>query len=386
MVMRDKLRIAMVGLKGIPAKWGGIEKYVEEIGKRLVQRGHEVTVFGSRWYCEDYKEDFYKGIRIRRVPTIHSQAADALSNAFFAALVIIFSNYDIVHFHGYASYYFIPFIKAFGKRTVITAHGVESGWDNPKYSCLARKIIFGAFRVGIYQAHQVTTVANHLKSKIERDFGIKAEVLTSGIVQEKVQPPQLIKEKYGLQGEDYVLFLGRIDPIKRVEWVLDTKELLSDNFKIVIAGGAQDSSSNAYLQILEQKHKCDPRIIFTGPVFGDEKAELYSNCILFLSPSQDEGLPITLLEACSYGKCSIVTDIEAYREVIKNGLNGFLFPKDDKNEFINITNKVINMPAELIKNMGLEAKKTVEARFSWDVTLHSYEKLYSDLLSSSSRN
>ncbi len=376
----------MIGLKGIPAKWGGIEKYVEEIGVRLVQRGHEVIIFGSNWYSKSYPSQNYKGMKLVRVPAIHFQATDAFSNAFMATISIIFSKYDIVHFHGYASYYFIPLIKAFGKRTVITAHGVESGWDNPKYSRFGQKIIKSAFRVGIHHAHQVTTVANHLNLSIMRDYGVNAKILCSGISQEKVQPPRLIKERYDLNGNDYLLFLGRIDPIKRVEWVLDAKELLRDNTKIVIAGGAQDSSSSAYLHFLEQKHKYDPRIIFTGPVLGDEKSELYSNCILFLSPSQDEGLPITLLEACSYGKCSIVTDIEAYREVIKNEVNGFLFTKDDKNEFMNVTAKVINMSLESLKNIGLEAKSAVSARFNWDITIQAYEELYSTLLSPRMRN
>ena len=84
----NKVKIAIVGLKGIPAKWGGIEKYVEEVGKRLVKRGHEVTVFGSRWFCQDYSNKTYKGINIRRLPVINLQATDALSNAFLAMIAV----------------------------------------------------------------------------------------------------------------------------------------------------------------------------------------------------------------------------------------------------------------------------------------------------------
>ncbi len=374
------MRIAIVGTKGIPAKWGGMEKYVEEIGSRLVQKGHQVTVFGSRWYCRDYKGDYYRGVRIRRMPTIHLQAVDALTNALMATICIMFCSYDIVHFHGYASYYFIPLLKKLGRTTVLTAHGVESGWNNPKYGAFARRIIIGAFKTGVCRADRVTTVADHLRKKIAVGFGVDAEVCYSGITQESVQPPRLIRKKYGLCGNDYLLFLGRIDPIKRVEWVLDSKDILLSNLKIVIAGGAQDEVSTAYLFNLQQKYCGDSRIVFTGPVTGDEKSELLSNCLMFVSASQDEGLPITLLEACSFSRAAVVTDIEAHREVITDGLNGFLFPKDDKERFLNGLKHTSDMPRQSLERIGMTAKKTVGTRFNWDHTADSYESLYADLL------
>lgn len=374
-----------MGLKGIPAKWGGMEKYVEEIGCRLAERGHEITVFGSRWYCKDYKNDYYKGIRIRRVPTLHSRATDALSCAFMATLSTVFAKYDIVHLHGYASYYFIPLLRAFGKTTVITTHGIESGWENPKYGTIGKNTIARAFKTGINRAHQITTVANYLKTRIAEKFGIDAEVCSSGITNETILPPALITEKYGLKGEDYLLFLGRIDPIKRINWVLEAKTILPAEVKVVIAGGAQDASSGNYLKRLQDAHRNDKRVIFTGSVYGTEKAELLSNCLLFVSPSQDEGLPITLLEACSYGKCSIVTDIDAYREVIENGMNGFLFPVDVKEKFFKTIKNTLQMPIKSIRQIGSKAKKTVDSHFNWDDTVNSYERLYIDLLEKKSR-
>jgi glycosyltransferase involved in cell wall biosynthesis len=101
------------------------------------------------------------------------------------------------------------------------------------------------------------------------------------------------------------LFLGRIDPIKRIDWVLDLAGLIDVNIRLVVAGGVQDSKTEAYLRSLKQKADKDPIVIFTGPVAGREKAELFGNCLLFLAPSAGEGLPITVLEAAAYGKCQV---------------------------------------------------------------------------------
>jgi glycosyltransferase involved in cell wall biosynthesis len=374
-----KMRIAMVGTKGIPAKWGGIEKYIEEVGHRLVERGHEVTVFGSKWYCKGYDKKTYLGMRIIRLPTIHLQATDALTNAFFAMISILGGSYDIVHFHGFASYFFVPIIKKAGKLSVITIHAMESNWGNDKYSSFGQKVLKCAFKIGIRHADRVTTVAEHLRANIKKNYNRQAMLLPSGIDNVTPLPPQVIKAKYGLNGSNYLLFLGRIDPIKRVDWLLDLSGILNNNVRVVIAGGAQDPPTEAYLQSLKQKAGNDSKIIFTGPVFGDEKSELLSNCLLFLAPSQNEGLPITLLEAIAYGRCCIASDIPAHSVVIQNEVTGFLFPSDDKDGFIAKVVKLIN-ESEKLKSIGKAARQHAELIFDWERTADETKRVYDELL------
>ncbi|MEW5804258.1 MAG: glycosyltransferase family 4 protein [bacterium] len=374
------MRIAMVGTKGIPAKWGGIEKYIEEVGKRLVERGHEVTVFGSSWFCRDYAGKTYEGIRIKALPVIPLKATAALQNALLATLFIVFGNYDIVNCHGYASYYFLPVIRKGGKATVVTTHGVESGWMNPKYGPFARSMIRHAFRLGVTHADSVTTVADHLRKKIKQDFQVDAQVLPSGLDEVLLYPAQVIRDKYTLNGLDYLLFLGRIDPIKRVDWLLDLLPVLRKDIKLVIAGGAQDPATKAYLHSLRLKAAASPQVIFTGPVFGREKAELLSNCLTLLAPSQDEGLPITILEALSYGRFCIASDISAHREVMENGVSGFLFPKDNKEAFVHRVKRITDEPRESVESAGAKAKMSVLGKFNWARTAEQTEALFRSLL------
>jgi glycosyltransferase involved in cell wall biosynthesis len=379
MAAEKKINIAFIGTKGIPAKWGGIEKYVEEVGRRLVERGHRVTVFSSRWYSNHYQGSEYKGIRIQRIPSIKLQATDALSNAFYATAAVRKGGYDIAHFHGLASYYFIPFVKKTGNLTVATAHAMESNWDNVKYNRLGRMVIKTAFHIGMKYAHCVTTVARHLKEKILHDYGRNALLLPGGLDSGKFEAPDIIKKKYGLQGRDYLLFLGRIDPIKRMDWALDLARVVDRKTRLVIAGGAQDSLTKNYLNDLKRRARGFPNIIFTGPVSGKEKAELFGNCLMFLAPSQDEGLPLAVLEAISYAKCCIVSDIPAFRSVIENGVSGFMFPKNSKNDFMDTIAKLIHS-VQRLDSIGREAKRRILADFDWNNTADKAEMIYRNLL------
>jgi len=374
-----KYKIAMVGLKGIPAKWGGMEKYVEEVGKRLVERGHEVTVFASQWYCKDYAGDSYEGMRIIRVPTLHLQATDALSNAFFAFLRILVRPFDIVHFHGYASYFFVAPIRALGKTTVVTTHGlIDASWENPKYGGFAHRVLRNAGAIGLRRADRVTTVAAYWQRRIADIFGIDAPVMPAGLDRVEYREPRIIRERYGLKRGSYMLFLGRIDPIKRVDWL---SSLRSDQgqLKIVIAGGAQDEPTEEYLADLRASVAQDPRFIFTGPVAREEKAELLSNCRFFMNPSASEGMPITVLEAMSYGRCCLASDIPAHREIIENGESGFLFDAESRDAFQEAVKATSKLNSSELEAIGAVASKRVTAEYDWDRTADLTEKTYGDL-------
>jgi glycosyltransferase involved in cell wall biosynthesis len=376
---RGPLKIAVVGTKGVPAKWGGIETYIEQIGRRLAARGHRVTVFGSKWYCADFKGTEYRRMRIRRVPTLRTQATDALTNAFFASRAVVRSDDDIVHFHGLASYAFVPYVRAAGKITVTTTHAMESNWENTKYNRLGRWVIRQAFMRGIRRAHRTTTVARHLQEKMKGRYGVEPVLLPSGLDPVCRRTPDIIRKKHGLHGGDYLLFLGRIDPIKRIDWVLDLLTAVGIGTRLVIAGGAQDPTTAAYLNRLEERAAGAPGIVFTGPVAGEEKDELFSNCLALLAPSADEGLPLTLLEAAAYEKCCIASDIAAFRAVIDDGTTGFLFPADNRQAFVSRVKDLLQTPQRM-QSAGRRARQKWVPLFDWDNTVNRLEILYYQIL------
>jgi len=139
------LKIAMIGTKGIPAKWGGIEVYVQEISERLAKKGHTVSVYSRKWFSGNIKKHI--GIKVIKTPTIRTKSTDALLHGLTSSLHAAFSQYDIVHFHGMASYFY-PFIpRMTGKKTVVTMHA--NSWVEPKWNILAVNILKSATRLGI---------------------------------------------------------------------------------------------------------------------------------------------------------------------------------------------------------------------------------------------
>jgi glycosyltransferase involved in cell wall biosynthesis len=233
---------------------------------------------------------------------------------------------------------------------------------------------------GLRKADVVTTVAEHLSDKIYGMARISAEAMPSGLDETAGRAARIITDKYGLKGLDYILFLGRIDPIKRVDWLLDLTDTVGSKTRIVIAGGSQDASTDAYYKGMIRRASGSPRIIFTGPVTGDEKAELLSNCLCMLAPSQYEGLPIAVLEAAAYGRCCLASDIPAHREIIEDGVNGFLFPSDSKKHFHEVMKKIMSLTTGSLLTVGSEARRTGMYKFNWDTTADRFESLYYNLL------
>ena len=288
--------------------------------------------------------------------------------------------YQIVHFHGYASYYFIPLLKRFGKKTIVTMHGVDSAWDNPKYGTIGRNVIRRAFHTAMAHADCVTTVADYLAKQIRQTFGISSIVAPAGIDEAALLVPDIIKKKYGLNGLDYVLFLGRIDPIKRIEWVLDLSLILPEGVRIVIAGGPQNAVAESYYRRLKDASSNNQRCVFPGVITGQERNELFSNCLFFVSPSHNEGLPLTVLEAMSFSsKCCIASNIPAHEEIIQDRVTGFLFDTSDKRKFLETMGEALALPLERRLGMGVEARNRVKGNYSWDKTADLLERTYAGI-------
>ena len=375
----NKLRIAMIGIKGIPAKWGGHEIYAEEVGKRLVQKGHEVTAFCYGNYNRDYKENEYEGIKIKKVFAGPYRSVESLVGSLSSILFISRRKFDIAHLHGYASFYFIPFIKKRGIKTLITAHMYDSAWNNPKFGRIARMVGKRAFELGIRNADFISAVATHIQQSINDQYGIPSEVMYSGISTRKRLSPNLITKKYRLWRADYILFLGRLDRIKQVDLLIRAFFKLKDcALKLVVAGGAADITG--YEEELHRLARGNKNVIFTGFVQGDLKDELLSNTAFLVSPSLNEGLPITVVEAASYGKACLVSDIPGHREVIPPVETFLIFKKDDFDDFYHKLHIMSTTPFDKLETIGERLYESVQKKFNWDFTSSKIEAAYYRLI------
>jgi len=367
------MKIAYIALKGFNIG-GGIEKYTEEIGSRFVEKGHEVIVYTTKHWGTS-KDGIHKGIKIKTLPSLNSKSLEKISVSFFASLHQLFlKDVDIVHFQavGPSIFAFIP--KIFTKRKIVVqSHGLE--WKRAKWGGFAKTFLKANEYPLKRFADKLMVVSRVLQKYFRENYGIDSVYTPTGINKQEKRKPNLIK-KYGLKGNDYILFAARLVREKGAHHLIKAYNLAKPDQKLVIAGDAPHEQK--YKEELKSLAKeSNGKIIFTGDVQGELLWELFSNPYLYVLPSEIEGLPISLLEAMSFGNCCLVSDIKENKE----GLAGYGFTFESKNH-IDMSEKIKMLvnDIDLTNRFKHDAKKHVETKHSWDYIADIIEKSYLELL------
>lgn len=317
------MKIAMLGQKRIPSREGGIEIVVEELAERMTEKGHDVTVYNRRGrHVSDKTQNTgkkpekydYKGIHIVTVPTFEKKSLNAVVYAFLATWKAVFSRFDVIHYHAEGPCAMLPIAKLFGQRTVATIHGLD--WQRAKWGGFATRFLRFGEKMAAKYADEVIVLSRGVQQYFMEQYGRGTKYIPNGVTQPEKRPANVITEKYGLKGNDYILFLARLVPEKGLHYLIEAYAGLNTDKRLVIAGGS--SHSDDYIRQIEAMAAKDERIIMTGFVEGQELEELYSNCLLYVLPSDVEGMPISLLEAMSYGCRCLVSDIAENREVVED--------------------------------------------------------------------
>lgn len=367
------MKIAMFGHKRIPSREGGVEIVIEELGSRLVKLGHDVTCFnraghhvsGSAFDDKSYNE--YKGIHLKKVISIDKKGLAAISSAFFSSILCAFGRFDVVHIHaeGPALFCFIP--KFFGKRVIVTIHGLDH--RRAKWGNLARNVILQGEKNAAKYADEIIVLSKDVQEYFFKNYGRKTYLIPNGVNIPKIVPAKIIKEKYGLDKNSYVLFLGRLVPEKGISYLLEAWKSIKTDKKLVIAGGSSDTES----YVNELKTKISNNVIFTGFVQGELLAELFSNAYLYTLPSDLEGMPLSLLEAMSYKNCCLVSDIDECASVVES--YGITFKKSNVTDLKNKLQYLLDSPLEIewFKN---NAQKYICNKYNWDEVVNKTLILY----------
>ena len=371
------MKIAMLGHKRIPSREGGVEIVVEELATRLVNKGYEVDVYNRRGNnvlnknIKTKKIKKYKGINIKTIFTINKKGIDALIYSFLASIRVAFGKYDCIHYHaeGSCAMIWIPhFLK---KRTVVTIHGLD--WQRAKWGGFATKYIKFGEKCAAKYADEIIVISKNVQKYFKDTYNRETVFIENGVNKPVHRAVNIIRKKYDLHDGEYILYLARIVPEKRLDLLIDAFSKIKTNKKLVIAGGA--SHTNDFMQEIKEKAKKDKRILMTGFVQGEELEELFSNAYLYCLPSDIEGMPISLMEAMSYGRNCLVSDIEENVQVC--GEYGFIFRKSDLDDLTNKLNLCLNgrnrFEEKVISDYILE-------KYNWDNVVEKTEKLYRSIL------
>jgi glycosyltransferase involved in cell wall biosynthesis len=370
------MKIAYIGLKGLPGTFSGIETHVHELGTRLARRGHEVVAYVRPQYTPLYV-DSDEGIRLLRLPTIATKHLDATVHSFLAALHTLTKNYDIVHFHTIGPGCFAPLSRMSRAKVVTTIHRMD--YLSGKWGRFARACLRAAEQISLRAPHATIAVAPFLQSQY-RLQGHRVEYITNGVTLPTPDIGASRIRELGLAPNQYVLFLGRLTPEKRPDWAIRAFQGISDcPTRLVIAGGS--SATDEYVRDLIALAKpAGDKILFAGPVYGALKDQLLANACAFILPSALEGLPITLLEAMSHGRACLASDIPPHLSVIQDGQNGFLHRAGDLEHLRQRLMNLIHAPATYLAGIGEAARRKVIEEHDWEDVTDQTELLYKRVL------
>lgn len=371
--MDHKLKVAMFGQKRLTRE-GGVEIVVKELCTRMVKNGCEVTCYnrsGHHVSGAEYDGKIkYEGIRQKSVPTIEKKGLAAVSSSFFAALYCAFGKYDVVHIHAEGPAFFAWLPKMFGKRVVVTIHGLD--WQREKWKAgFGSKFIRQGEKNAVKYADEIIVLSKGVQDYFKSTYGRKTHFISNGVNKPESREAEIINKMYGLDKDSYILFLGRLVPEKGIRYLIEAFKHVETDKKLVIAGGSSDTDE--FTKELKALAKGDDRIIFTGFVQGQLLDELYSNAYIYTLPSDLEGMPLSLLEAMSYGNCCLVSDIPECVEVVED--KAVVFKKSDINDLQKKLQDACDKP-EKVMELKKKAANFICKKYNWNDVTKETMKLY----------
>ena len=374
--MKEKLNIAMFGHKRIPSREGGVEIVVEELSTRMAALAHNVTCYGRRGHhVSGAKFDGavfteYKGVKIRSVYTLNKKGLAAVTSSFFAALRASLSKADVVHIHAEGPAFMCWMPKLFGKHVVVTVHGLD--WQREKWkNGLGSKYIYWGEKMAVRFADEIIVLSRNVQEYFWDTYRRRTSWIPNGATKPECLEPEEIVKRFGVAKDDYILFLGRIVPEKGIHYLINAFKQVDTCKSLVIAGGASDTDD--YMLYLKELAKEDDRIRFTGFVQGKVLEELYSNSYIYVLPSDLEGMPLSLLEAMSYGNCCLTSDIKECTEV--TGEKGISFRKGDVADLAAKLQYLCD-DADVTQKYKSEAADYICKKYSWDAVVEETLTLY----------
>lgn len=366
------MKIAMIGIKGVPATWGGMDRIVEAMGKELVKRGHEVTIYCRPYYVPaDISE--YEGMRLIRTPTINTKHLDCAVHSFTSVMDCLRRDFDIIHFHSVPPAIFCGIPRIFGKKTIVQVHGVV--WTDVTWGPVVRFLMKAFEYPATHWPNAFATVSEPAVDYFEKTYKKPVKYITSTTEFRDPRQPDKIRS-LGLDRDTYVLFVARLTPQKGLHYLLEAFKGVKTDKKLVIAGDVDPADGlGDYVNGL--RALAGSRTEFLGWVYGDLLDELYSNAFLFVLPSETEGLSVSLIEAMNFGCGVLVSDIPENLDALRD--YGFSFKNKDVGDLTRTLQHLIDNPETVLARRG-KGRDYVRQRYGVGPVVDRLIKVYEDML------
>ena len=362
------MRIAMIGQKGMPARYGGVERHVHDLSVRLVQAGNIVRVYSRSWYTGDTPTTV-DGVEQLYLPSIHTKHLDTLTHTFLASIHATRSNANIIHFHGVgpALWSWIPRVFSPRKRVVTTFHSIDR--KHEKWDWFARLALRTGEWAACRFAHKTITVSRTLQQYARDVYDKHTTYIPNAVpLYNRIKECKTLSQ-WGLNSGQYILVVTRLIPHKGVHHIIDAYQTLTKShpeltkkYPLVIVGGGVHTET--YVRALHDSARSNPNIIFTGFQSGRTLEELFSGAHLYLHASSKEGLPITVLEAMSHTLPALLSDIPEHQELILD--QSMRFEPEDNRALVSALVKTLSADTEFLQKQANKNRIRIEQEYQWD--------------------
>ena len=368
------MRIAMIGAKGLPSLLpvgGGVETHVENLARHLAARGHEVTVY-VRTYANPRRLSWLGRVRLVTLGSWHRKNFDAITHVLLSTLHALTEPYDIIHYHGVgpSTLCWIPRLFKRSARVVVTFHSRDQFHE--KWGVLARAYLALGEWTAVRLPHATIAVSHGIQLLCRKLYNTEVYQIPNGVELQTGWPGTHNLAPLGLQANRYFLCLSRLVKHKAQDVVIRAFRKLDAPVKLAIVGSATFDDA-AYAEKLKLLADEDERIVFTGHQAGETLTELIAHCTAMVHASRSEGLPVVVLEAMSYGKLVIMSNIPENLELIDHA--GLSFPVGNVTALSETMRWALDEPA-LARERGHRGKEVIHRLYSWKAVVEKTERVY----------
>lgn len=360
------MRIAIFGIRGVPAKYGGLEACAEEIGARLVDRGHEVYCYCRYTGDEDDRLSEFRGIKRIMLPSFRYKFTDTYSHSFLAACHVHRIRPDVILAFNPAISTICSIPKAFGYPIVLNPDGFD--WRRAKWGPVAKRFIYVSAFMAAKICDRLIIDAKSVSDYYAEDFDCSPVHIPNGAnIETESTSPEILKE-YGLEKDGYFLFLSRHVPENSCRHIIKAFEGLDTNKKLVMGGGNANESS--YAASLRETQ--DPRVLFPGPIYdADHVRELHLGCYALLHGNQPGGTSLGLLRALGCGCCVLTLNTVDNADAVQDAAITYKLSESDLRDKLQY---ILDHPESVVE-LRRKAVERCRTAYNWDILATQYEEV-----------
>jgi len=360
------MKLAILGTRGIPANYGGFETFAEELSVRLAARGHDVTVYG-RSNNIHYKERTYRGEKLVILPTIGTKYLDTVSHTFLSVFHAIPRKFDGILICNAANAIFTAVPRICFTPVALNVDGLER--KRRKWGFVGRTYYLISEYLSTIIPTLIVTDASVIQKYYMERYGKASTMIAYGARRDRVETTEVL-DRLGVKPRGYALYVSRLEPENNAHLVIEAFAAVDTKMPLLIVGDAPYARE----YIARLKATKDPRVRFTGGIYGPGYRELQSHAAIYIHATEVGGTHPALIEAMGIGNCVLVYDTPENSEVI--GDSGLLFK--DTADLTRQIQRTIDDPV-LVAELQKKAQERAGVHYSWDAITEKYEKLFRDM-------